>query len=352
MEEKNNQKEDVVVKEKASDINTGLTRMPEEPQPVQKVPNVQNLWQLAEGLYKSGMFPQVKNAYGAMTIIEYGRELGIQPVMALQTMSVVNGTICIESKALLAQAMSKGIKVKIKEKTKEKSVIEFHRPGQESFTETFTIKDAQEIGLANKSNWRQYPEEMCYWRCVAKGLRAYAPDVLLGLYTIEEVKDFGTGGAFGEAEKEKVKVSKKEYQKEKKEPTKKKATKKTTKKQTQPKEDEEPNQTSTDEKEKIAEDIKKVIVQRYKNGEKEYKNFKWFLSEYQMREGIDRTYVGLHYGNPSIREGKLKDVKFLLKKIDGALVEYEKYKKELREDDVIIGEEMEIPFGNKEKKDE
>lgn len=318
---------------------------------LQAVPNAQNLWQLAEGLQKSGMFQNVKNAYGAMAIIEYGRELGIQPVMALQSMSVINGRICIESKALLAQAMRSGVKVGIKEKTKEKSVIEFHRPGQEPFTETFTIEDAKKLGFLGKKNWQQYPEEMCFWRCVAKGLRAYAPDILLGLYTVEEMND-AAGQAFGQSEK--VSLKKDEYDKEekpepkpKKKTTAKKTTKKTTKKQDKPEpKEEKPKQTKTDEKEKIADEVKKIIEKKYKDGEHEYKNFKWFLHEYQMQEQINRTYVGLHYGNPSIREGGLEDIKFLLKNIDKAIEKYEEYKEELAKDGVKIGEkeDEEPPF--------
>lgn len=180
---------------------TGESQALEERVGTQVVPDAENLWKVAKGLYQSGMFPNAKNVYGALTLVEYGRELGMPPVISLQTMSVIHGTICIESKVLLAKAISSGVKIKIIEKTKEKAVVSFARKGHEVFTETFTIEDAESIGLTNKQNWKQYPEEMCYWRCVAKGLRAYAPDLFLGLYTKEEVQDFDVGGAFKEEEK-------------------------------------------------------------------------------------------------------------------------------------------------------
>ena len=349
---------------------TELIEAPEDTQ-LQKIPDFQNLWQLAEGFHKSNLFKQTGNAYGIMVIVEYGRELGIQPIMALQTMSIIKGNICIESKALLAQALSKGIKVKIDKKTKDGSTITFQRPGQDSFTETFTMDDAKRIGLAYKDNWKQYPEEMCYWRCIAKGLRAYAPDVLLGLYTKEEVQDFGTGGAFGHAEK--ISIKKEEYQEEKEKPepkketkakakpkTTKKSTKKSTKKETKPdlkvepppkestQNKEDSQKSSSDEKEEIAGWVKDYVMKRYKtNKELEYKNFKQYLNEYQM-EHKDRKYVDVHFGNLSLRAGELKSLRILKKNIDVALKKFEAWKEELAESGIDIKTSLpfdeEIPF--------
>jgi len=155
------------------------------------IPSAQNLLLLSEALHQSGMFPNVKNKFGALAIIEYGRELGLQPVIALQTMSVINGRICVESKAMLGMAQKNGIKHEIIEKTREGSTVQFTKSGSEPYTETFTIEDAEKLGFTNKINWKMYPEEMCFWRCIAKGLRAYAPDAILGLYSKEEMLDVG-----------------------------------------------------------------------------------------------------------------------------------------------------------------
>jgi len=157
--------------------------------PTVELPNAKNLYSLAVSFAKSGMFPHAKNPFGIMTIIEYGRELGIPPVSALQTMSLVNGRLAIESKALFAIALKHGITIEVIEKTKERCVLRFTRPGHKPYTETFTIEDARRIGLTEKDNWKKYPEEMLYWRCGAKGLRAYCSDLLLALYTKEELED-------------------------------------------------------------------------------------------------------------------------------------------------------------------
>ena len=153
-----------------------------------ELPDSKNLMNLADSLLKSQLFPQAKSVYGVATIIEYGRELGLPPVAALQTMSVIKGRIAIESKALLSIAIKGGVKVQVIEKTKEKCRLRFTREGYGTHEETFSMEDAKRAGLNTKDVWRQYPEEMLYWRCVAKGLRVIAPDLILGLYTKEEME--------------------------------------------------------------------------------------------------------------------------------------------------------------------
>jgi hypothetical protein len=104
-------------------------------------------------------------------------------------MSVIKGRIAIESKALLSIAIKGGVKVQVIEKTREKSRLRFTREGYGTHEETFSMEDAKRAGLNTKDVWRQYPEEMLYWRCVAKGLRVIAPDLILGLYTKEEMEN-------------------------------------------------------------------------------------------------------------------------------------------------------------------
>ena len=55
--------------------------------------------------------------------------------------------------------------------------------GERELTQTvaFTIEMANRAGLANKSNWKKYPEAMLYWRAVSQLCRQFFPDVLGGL---------------------------------------------------------------------------------------------------------------------------------------------------------------------------
>jgi len=177
------------------------------------IPDARNLFQLAEGLVRSEMFPNVKNKYGALAIIEYGRELGIKPVVALQTMSVVKGRICIEAKLMQALFEQREGIITVLEKTPEICRLMFDSPNKEPFEETFTAEDAERAKLADKDNYQKYPEEMNYYRCLSKGLRVYDPGAILGLYSVEEMDP--DAAAFEEAKAYDKKVAAKKKEKEK-----------------------------------------------------------------------------------------------------------------------------------------
>lgn len=52
---------------------------------------------------------------------------------------------------------------------------------------SFTQKDAEQAGLLGKDNWKSYDDDMYYNRAFAKVGRRVFPDVLLGMYTPEEL---------------------------------------------------------------------------------------------------------------------------------------------------------------------
>lgn len=143
--------------------------------------------EFAEALFKSGMFPQAKSPYGVLAIIEYGRELGIPPVVALQNMAELKGRICISAQLLLALALQKGVSYRILESTDKVCKIEFRR-GDRVYISTFTFEEAQRIGLTTKDSWKNYPSDMLFARCVSRGIKRIAPDVGLGITTFEEME--------------------------------------------------------------------------------------------------------------------------------------------------------------------
>lgn len=157
------------------------------------LPEANNLWKLGQAFFRSGLFPNVKNEFGAMAIIELGRELGLAPMVSLNAISIIEGRPSISGQAMLAMLERAGIGVEIVEKNKQACRLTFTRPGKKPWTETFTMADAAQIKdksgkpLTQKTNYLNFPEEMCLWRCLAKGARAYAADVVMSLYAKEEM---------------------------------------------------------------------------------------------------------------------------------------------------------------------
>jgi hypothetical protein len=154
------------------------------------IPETQNMVSLAEKLHESGMFPNAGKVAGIVTIMEYGRELGIPPVAALNTMVVVRGKLTMESKAMLAVARNiAGISWKIDKLDDTECTMTFSRPGFEPCPVTFTFAEAKAAGLDTKDAWKMYRQDMLFARCASRGVRRFAPDAVLGLYSSEEMRD-------------------------------------------------------------------------------------------------------------------------------------------------------------------
>ncbi len=149
-----------------------------------------SLIKVADVLFKSQLFPNARNSYGAYAIVQYGSELEIPPMTALQTMSIISGKICMAAQMMLTLALKRGVEYKITVDSDKEVVVIFSRKGFESYTSSFSIEEAKRAGIFKaQGGWEKWPRDMCFWRAVTRGLRRIAPDVILGLYAIEEIKD-------------------------------------------------------------------------------------------------------------------------------------------------------------------
>lgn len=146
------------------------------------------LQKVADGLFKSGMFPNAKNAFGAYAIVQYGHELGIPPMMALKNINIISGQLACNAQLMLSMALSRGVSYSVINETDKGCTIKFKR-GDAEYTATFDENDAKAAGLTGKDNWKKYAKDMYFWRACAKGIRRIAPDAVLGLYTRDEISN-------------------------------------------------------------------------------------------------------------------------------------------------------------------
>lgn len=157
------------------------------------IPDTQNLRALATEMLNSDFFASIKKAPQAMAIILHGAEIGLTPTVALQTISIVNGRMCISTTVLQALFQSKGGKVKVLERSEESAKVEFSKKGLDPYVHEYTKRDAELEGLWGKDNWRKRPKTMLLYRCVSGGLRVYDPGAFLGIMTSEEMQDYPGG---------------------------------------------------------------------------------------------------------------------------------------------------------------
>ncbi|TCO57187.1 hypothetical protein [Actinocrispum wychmicini] len=116
-----------------------------------------------------------------LAIILYGQQLNVPPVVAVNTISVVNGRPMIEGKLLLSKLREAGHSYKRVESTTTRCVVEITRGDTgEVFTEEFTWDDAKIAQLTGKDNYKKYPKKMLFWRAVAGGIDLACPEVKMG----------------------------------------------------------------------------------------------------------------------------------------------------------------------------
>jgi hypothetical protein len=142
----------------------------------------------AEVLAKSGLLPvEVKTGAAAAAIMLAGRELGIPPMQAFRTIYVVKGKVSLSAQLMAALIMRDGHSYELLENSNTRCAIKFTRHTGQQYVHEFTIEDAKRAGLANSNTWQSYPKAMLWSRCMSAGARAFMPDVIMGMYTPEEL---------------------------------------------------------------------------------------------------------------------------------------------------------------------
>lgn len=166
------------------------------------IQHIGELWDLAKILLDSGLLPKsVKNVQAAVAIILKGRELGLGPMASFDLITVIQGKAGVSPQGMLALIRDSGVSQSIQIwDDGEAAFCTMKRKGEEPHTERFGMDDAdrfmtsewvdnakKEIPLSQKYNWLSQPRTMRKWRVVAACSRIVYPDVVAGLYTVEEL---------------------------------------------------------------------------------------------------------------------------------------------------------------------
>ena len=133
-----------------------------------------------------------------LVAIQWGNEIGLAPMQALQNIAVINGKPSVYGDAAMALVQSnpscEGIEEFFEgtEGTGNFTAICIaHRKGRKPVTARFSVEDARRAGLWGKQGpWTQYPKRMLQMRARGFALRDAFPDALKGLITTEEAQDY------------------------------------------------------------------------------------------------------------------------------------------------------------------
>jgi hypothetical protein len=168
---------------------------------------IQSDWQTmkdqATALVKSGFLPaQINTPEKAMAIALAGKEIGIGLMESLRSIHVIQGKPTISPQLMLALAnRTKQLEDLTIDARDEVCYVTITRKGRKPHMEMFGIKEARALGLLEKDNYKKQQRTMFKWRALAANLRVTFPDVMLGLYTPEEV---GAEVIVGESEEMEV----------------------------------------------------------------------------------------------------------------------------------------------------
>ena len=156
--------------------------------------NVQDLMRFANTCIRSGLAPYgIKTAEAAFVAIEFGMELGLRPMQALNRVCVINGKPSLYGEAGLGICIASG-EVEDYDQGWDGDLADgtrsawfaIRRKGYEVKRGEFDWKRASRAKsggkrLVDKDNWQSYPDEMLMARAMWRALRLAFPDVLSGV---------------------------------------------------------------------------------------------------------------------------------------------------------------------------
>lgn len=155
--------------------------------------------QFSEMLASSAMVPRAYQGkpQDIMVCVQWGYEIGLAPMQALQNIAVINGKPSVYGDAAMALVQASPVCEDVEEYFEGEgtpnpvAVCVAKRKGRKPVVSKFSVEDAKRAGLWGKQGpWQAYPKRMLAMRARGFALRDAFPDVLKGLITAEEAQDF------------------------------------------------------------------------------------------------------------------------------------------------------------------
>lgn len=143
----------------------------------------------AKALVQSGFLPKaIDTPQKAVAIIMLGRELGIAPWASMSSINVIQGKPSVSPQLMLALINRSGqLEDMLVDGDERQCSVTMKRKGRAPHTESFSIDEARKMNVTGKPTWQSIPGTMLKWRAVAACARVVFPDVILGLYTPDEM---------------------------------------------------------------------------------------------------------------------------------------------------------------------
>jgi hypothetical protein len=127
----------------------------------------------------------------ALIIAMAGKDLGFSYTQALRAFHVIKGKPSLSADGMVAACLAHRDVCeyfRLVESTDTSVTWETKRVGGEPIRASYTMKDAERAGLVNDM-YRKHPKRMLSARCKAYLARDVYPEILMGLYTPDEIDE-------------------------------------------------------------------------------------------------------------------------------------------------------------------
>jgi len=127
----------------------------------------------------------------AAVAIQWGMEIGLQPLQSLQNVAVINGSPALWGDALIAIIKGSGQCEYIRSEFDEESmtaIVSTKRKGEPEESRSFSMADAKAAGLASRQTYQQHPKRMLNARARSHVLRDVYADLLRG-FQVREISE-------------------------------------------------------------------------------------------------------------------------------------------------------------------
>jgi hypothetical protein len=149
-----------------------------------------------------GLVPEpLRTPAKIMAATMLGREVGITPMAALNSIYIVEGKAGFSAEMMRALVLQAGHDLVVKHSDRTRCEIWGRRKGGEEWTKvSWTIQEAQQTQvflskdkgwgpLAAKAQWKSWPTEMLLARATTRLVRMIFADVIHGMRSVEELRD-------------------------------------------------------------------------------------------------------------------------------------------------------------------
>ena len=128
-------------------------------------------------------------ATGTAAVLQ-GLSLGLDPLTSLQQIYVVHGRPGMYARIKVALVTSRGHEVWTEDLTDARAVVCGRRKGSQNVERVvITMDQAKRAGWTKNDTYSKTPQDMLYARAAGRVCDRIAPDVLMGIASVEEIAD-------------------------------------------------------------------------------------------------------------------------------------------------------------------